>query len=609
MPVYRVYKAYNGYNVADVAALDYAQAADVIYLAHNYYAPGKLTRLTHTDWVFSNVTFAPTITAPTGVSGTATTPNTDSANSGNAYFPEPATYVVTAYNSTTGQESVSSFSVTLTNDLTLKRNYNTISWGAVTGATQYRVYKATQTGSYGLIITTRDATQLSAVDDNVGPDYSSGPPVGYNPFATANDYPGCVRFHEQRSWWARTINTPNAIYGSRSADFENMDYSSPGREDDSLAIALVSDKVNTINQLVSSKTGLLALTSNNLFSIQGSSDNYITATPPPKATPQVNRGSSALRPISVDQIIFYQTVKTGQVRTIGYEFQIDGLRTDDVTIFSRHLFETYSIIDWAWCEKPHSAVVGIRDDGNAVVLTWDEAQQVWGWTIWTTSGLYKGVCAITEQGEDRVYFLVQRSIDGVAVTYVERMASEFWTDQKDACYLDCAKTYAFTSPETLCDKLDHLEGQTVYAWVDGALVDKDSGGNPLVVTNGQITLPYSGSTVTVGIPFTAEIETLPLAVETRAGWTIAKPQDGGHAVIKVVNSRNIVAGPNADNAFEIKQRQNETYGEPTQLFTGNLHTDLAAVSGEETTIYIRSDVPAPMEIVGVMVEPNIADLS
>jgi hypothetical protein len=69
------------------------------------HVPTKLIRSDHASWAFSDVTFGPTIASPTGVGGSATTPNTDAANSGNAYFPQPATYVVTAYNEDTGQES------------------------------------------------------------------------------------------------------------------------------------------------------------------------------------------------------------------------------------------------------------------------------------------------------------------------------------------------------------------------------------------------------------------------------------------------------------------------------------------------------------------------
>lgn len=606
MPVYRIYQTTAPFNSGDLAGVSFAQVADVIYYAHTLYPPGKVIRLAHTNWEWSQVAFAPTVAAPTGLTGTVNNPNTDSANSGNAYFPEPASYVVTAFNNATGQESRVSNSWSGTNDLTLKRNSNVLDWTAVPNlpaGSYYRVYKSQNSGFYGYIGSTFSTT---FTDDNIDADLSSGPPTAYNPFPGAGDYPGTVRFHEQRSWWGNTLNHPNALYASRSADYENMDYSTPGQENDSLAIGIVGEKVNVINGLASTKQGLLALTSNAVFSIEGSNGNYITATPPPKATPEITRGVSALPPIQVDAALLYQTIKTGQIRVIGYDFSIDGLKTDDVTLFSRHLFDGFSIVSWAWCEKPHSAIIAVRNDGTILCFTWDQTQQVWGWTTWTTNGTYVGVACITEQGEDRIYTLVKRQ-NGL---YVERIASDLWTDPVDACYLDAAKTYVFpNTTTTTIERLDHLEGQTVYAWVDGALYTTDVNGNAFVVTNGTIYLPVGGLTVTVGLPFTAEIETLPLVMESRAGSSIARPQDGGHAVIKVINSRNVQAGPNSNTAFEIKTRQFEPMGSPTALFTGNLHVDLAGVSGDEVTVYIKSDVPAPMQVVGVAVEPNFGDVS
>lgn len=611
MPVYRIYEASAPFNAADLISVNFAQVADVTYFAHQNYAPTKLIRFGHTDWEWVSVTFGPTVPIPTGIGGTATVPNTDSANSGNAYFPEPATYYVTAVDNATAQESRASAGQTLTNDLTLKRNYNTLTWSAVTFSSDqggyYRVYKAQNTGFPGYIGAT---DQLSFVDDNIDADTSSGPPTGYNPFPAAGDYPGLVKFHEQRSWWGNTVNHPNALYASRSADYENMDYRQPGQADDSLAIGLVTDKVNVVHQLASTRQGLLALTSNCVFSISGSNDDYIAATPPPKATVEITRGVSPLQPILIDSAVLYQTVKTGEVRALGYEFEIDGLKTDDVSIFSRHLFDNHTIVDWCWVEKPHSAIFAVRDDGIMLVLTWDQAQQVWGWTTWETAGSYIGVCAITEEGEDRVYAIVKRTIQMNDVYYVERFVSELWTEAADACYLDCAKTYlsADTSITTF-DRLDHLEDCTVMAWVDGALYSADLLGNPFVVTNGTVTLPAGGNTVSIGLPFTSEIITLPLAMQTQGGWNVARPQDAGHTVVKVINTSNIEAGPNEDNLYPVKQRDNEPMGDPTALFTGNLQIEMEGIVSDEVTVTIRSEVPAPMQIVGVMIEPNVGTVA
>ena len=134
MGVSRVYVVGSPYNGVELDDLDFEQTADTMYLAHINHAVHKLVRNDHDDWEFIEVTFGPSIAAPTGCSAVATSPNVDADNSGDAYFPQDATYVVTALNDDSGQESRASNEDTANNDLTLKRNFNTITWSAVTDA-------------------------------------------------------------------------------------------------------------------------------------------------------------------------------------------------------------------------------------------------------------------------------------------------------------------------------------------------------------------------------------------------------------------------------------------------------------------------------------------
>jgi hypothetical protein len=251
----------------------------------------------------------------------------------------------------------------------------------------------------------------------------------------------------------------------------------------------------------------------------------------------------------------------------------------------------------------------VRSDGKLLTMTWDQAQQIWGWTVCETDGQFLKVCTIYEQGEDRAYFVVKRTIGGVAKYYIERMASELWSDQADACYLDCARTFTNTRYVATFDRLDHLEGETVVAWVDGSKVSLDPSGNPLVVTNGTVQLAVGGKKVSIGLPFTAEIETLPLAIQTNAGWSVAHPQEVERALLKVINSRNVKAGVNSDELFECKQREFEDYPNPEALFTGFLPVSVSGSSGTETTITVRSDDPVPLELAVVLIEPKFGDLS
>jgi hypothetical protein len=597
----RIYRASSPYFGSELGDVDWEQSADTMYLAHLNHAPTKLTRAGHTDWSFSTITFAPTVATPASVAATATTPNTDSANSGAAYFPQVSRYVVTAMDDDTGRESRPSAIASATNSLNLARNYNTITWAAVTGAERYRVYKSIVTGDFGYIGTT---DQLSFTDDNIGPDLSDGPPQSYNPFPTSNDYPSTVTFFQQRLGWARSNNHPNAMWFSRPGEYENMDISRPLKASDSLTFALVAGKVNAVNQLVPMNE-LLALTSDSVFAVSGGQQGYLSPTNIVTQR-QTGRGSSRLNPLVVDNVSFYQVGVGCAIRTLGYEFSIDGYNSNDVTIFSPHLFRGYTIVSWAYSAEPLSVIWAVRSDGILLAFTWQQEQQVWGWTLCETDGKVESVCTISEGGEDRLYLTVRRTINGVSRLFIERMAASRWEDVAQTCFMDAAVTYQFATPQTVLRNLDHLEGKDVVALADGAVV------TGLTVAGGIVTLDDPASYVTVGLPFTSTIETLPLATQTQAGWTLAKPQQVNKVSLRVKDSRGILAGPSDDKLVEMKPRSNEPFGSPPKLQTGVVEAIMPPMirSGDRgdagVTITVQSPHPLPLTLTAVLYDPAVS---
>ncbi len=593
MSVSRVYRVGSPYNGVELDELDHEQSADVVYLAHLDHAPSKLLRFGHTDWRFASITFGPTIATPTGMTATATTAVTDPAK---GYFPQPATYAVTAINEATGQESRVSAGATASNDLTLKGgNYNSLTWAAVSGASAYQVYRADNQLNYGYIGTT---TQTAFRDDNIGPDLTRGPPSGENPFDVAGNWPSTVAFFQQRLFWGRTRNAPNAVFGSRSgqSSYENMDTSSPLRDSDALSFAIVGQKVNAVNQLVGLGS-LLTLTSDGVFSVVGGSSNVLTPTNPvPKR--QIGRGSSRLNPIVVDNVVFFRPNNGNAVRALSYTFESDGYKSDDVSIYSPHFFDGYSIKAWAYAQEPNSLLWAVRSDGKLLCFTWEQEQQVWGWTLCETDGEVESICTITEAGEDRLYLTVWRLVNGVRRLYIERMAAARWATVEESCFLDCATTYSFTEPTATLLNLSYLEGRELSALVDGSVFEG------LKVTGGRVTLPVPGKLVTIGIPYVGLIETLPLSFAAQ-GSNIGKNQAVGEAIVRVVNTRGIFAGPNDKNLFEIKPRSNEKYGEPNDLITGDYRIDMAPVAAFETSAIVEMPYPLPATITAILLDPIV----
>jgi len=66
-----IYEIPNPYAEADLFDIHYVQSADVLTLVHPNYAPRELRRLGATTWTLTTISFASTVTSPTGLSVTA----------------------------------------------------------------------------------------------------------------------------------------------------------------------------------------------------------------------------------------------------------------------------------------------------------------------------------------------------------------------------------------------------------------------------------------------------------------------------------------------------------------------------------------------------------
>lgn len=581
MAVYPLYELATPYNALELADIDYAQAHDGIYLAHEYYPVSKLMREDHADWEYSEVAFAPGVGPPTTVTATATVANTDSANSGDSYFPQTYSYVVSAVNSD-GQESRGSASDAATNDTELPRNFTTVSWSAPAGDVDYyRIYKAHESGSYGYVGETK---ALSFVDDGFQANYADAPIEAYNPFNEAGKYPSRLGFWEQRLWFGRTIKNPNAVFASRSADFENMDFARPQRENDSIAMSISTGQSNSIEAFIPMDR-LLVGTSDNIFSLTGPNDDVLVPTPPPGAKRHVGRGIALPKPVMVGEVAFYQPLIETGLRTIGYTFEIDGYRSNDVSIFAPHLFQNYRIVRMAYQAEPGSVLWCVRDDGKLLAFTWEAEQQVWGWTEMDLGGKVLDVCSVPEGKESRIYLIVEREIGGETVRYVEYLDRLKWTDYRTASFLDCSKIYVFEDPQTEIRGLGHLEGLAVKVLADGYSLNA-------IVTGGMIALDDAATNVIVGLAYDAIIETMPLPQEPRKKIT-------GEIYVELVDSFDVYAGRLEDELELITTRLEGEIGAPIP-FTGLPEPARPQqLVDRDATIIVKQTSPYPMTVTGL----------
>lgn len=561
---------------ADLFELHYVQSADVLTVVHPGYAPRELRRQGATNWQITTISFAPLLSAPGSVTATATT------GSGLTTY----RYKVTAVAESALEESYASASASCTNDLLTSGNANTVGWAAVTGAIRYRVYKQ-DNGLYGLIGET-DGT--SFVDQNIAADVSQTPPEARTPFAS--DYPGAVSYFEQRRAFAGTTALPQNIWMTRTGTESNLSISIPSRDDDAIAIRVAAREANTIRHLVP-LGDLILLTGSAEWRMTSVNSDAITPTSV-SVKPQSYIGASQVQPVIVNNALLYAAARGGHIRELAYNWQANGYVTGDLSLRATHLFDGLTVDDVAFQKAPHPSLWAISSNGRLLSLTYVPEQQVGAWARHDTDGLFESVAVVAEGEEDRVYVVARRTIDGNTVRYVERMASRLWTDVEDCVRVDCAATYSGAAATTISG-LSHLEGETVSVLADGGVVP------PRVVASGQITLPVAASTVHVGLPITADLETLPMAAQVDNAFGQGRQKNVSWVRLRVSNSSGVWVGPTSSTLTQYRQRTTEPYGSPPSLKSEVIEVVPTPSWGEAGAVFIRQTDPLPLTIASMSV--------
>lgn len=577
-----VYEIPTPYAEADLFDLHHVQSADVLTIVHPGYAPRELRRQGATRWVLSTISFAPTLSAPGGVAVVAT------VGAGATTY----TYKVTAIADGVLDESVASASANCTNNLLTTGNYNTVSWGAVTGAKRYSVYKQSN-GLFGYIGQT-DGT--SFIDDNIAADLSSTPPESYTPFASSGNYPGAVSYFDQRRCFAGTTNAPQTVWMTRTGTESNLNYSLPTRDDDSITFRFSARENNTIRHLVPLQN-LVLLTSSSEVRVTSINSDAITPTSV-SAKPQSYVGASNVQPVIANTNLVYPAARGGHMFELAYSWQANGYVTGDLSLRAPHLFDTLSIVDMAYQKAPTPIVWAVSSNGVLLGNTYVPQQQVGAWHWHDTLGTWESIAVVAEGNEDAIYLLANRTIGGNTKRYVERMAPRVYATLADAFFVDAGATYSGASTLTVSG-LSHLEGETVAVLADGAVLPER------VVTGGSITLDAEASKVQVGLPFTSDLQLLPFAAQIGEAFGQGRRKNINRAFIRISQSSGIFAGPDFGSLREYKQRTDEAYGTPPDRVTGVVEIVVDPSWDEDGALCIRQSYPLPSTVVSVTAEVAI----
>lgn len=435
------------YLQADLAALQFAESADVVTITHPNYPPAELKRLGATNWTLTNITFGPQ-QGPV-VAGTVV---------GTAGGAVQQLYFVTAVSATGEESNATGLRSAGFTDPPSTAEPITITWVAVAGAVYYNVYYAPNNvgGFVG------QASGITFVDTGITPDFTNNPPVANNVFSGAGNYPSTVGFVQQRRAFADTLNNPTGFWLSQPGDYYNFNVSTTPKDSDAVIATVAGEEVNSIQHIVELKFMLL-LTAGAEIYVQGDGNGIVTPSSI-NASVQSQYGASALRPLKVGDVMIFNQALGSFVRDFTFDFAIDGYRGNDISIFASHLFEGYQIVDWAYQRVPDSIIWAVRSDGKLLSCTYVREQQVLAWTHHDfTDGFVENVCSIPENGAYSVYLSIRRVINGVTVRYIERLAQRLWTGPTAAVAAGTANSIGDPIDAAFCDCYSMYDGRNTGA--------------------------------------------------------------------------------------------------------------------------------------------------
>ena len=562
-----VYEISTTYTAAQIDQIEYVQSADVLYLVHDDHAPRKLSRTGHTSWKISDVDFFDGPYEPANTSSTTLQPSGTSGN-----------ITITA-----------SSNVFVANDVGRSvRIKNGSDWGfaKITGYNSATNVNATVNADMPFSATSANA------------DWRLGS------FYTGN-YPTKITFFEERLFYAGTTQQPSTVFSSMSADFDKFSPTSKDgsvNDDNGLQFTLVSDQVNQITGMYGGKF-LAIFTKNGAFNMSsGSATQGLTPTTI-QVVNETNDGAADKKVSPASKSVLFIGKNKKRLREFAYNIDYDSFTTPDMTVLSEHVgFGGFE--ECAFANYPNNILWVRRGDGILLGFTYYRDQDVTAWhrhTIAGTNAKVKSIAVIpgVDDAFDTLYLIVERTINGATTQYVEFLEQDFrgadGDTKDDQFYVDSGLTYS-GSAATSISGLSHLEGQTVAVLNNGAVESNKT------VSSGSITLTNSTTKCHVGLPFTAELESVNVEPKSQYGTTQGKRGRIDKVIFRLFETVGLKAGPASSSVDVVPFRTTTSTMSATEPKTGDYTFLMPATYTTENKLYVKSDTAQACTISAIMIQ-------
>ena len=408
---------------------------------------------------------------------------------------------------------------------------------------------------------------------------------------TTLNYPSANSQFDQRRIFAGTLANPLKCWFTNAGVQDCMAYHSPLQDDDRIEITAVTSDADRIKHAVSLESLILFTGSSELRVYTQNSDALTPTSVAVRALSYV--GSNEVQPIVSNSRIIFAGSRGGHVYGMGYDNNVGGYSTQDMSIRSVHLFDDLEIVDMALCKSPVNIIWCVTSGGDLLGCTFYPEQNVMAWHKQVTDGTFESICCVAEGLEDRLYAVVNRN----GIKFIERLDTiNPPDDETNYRYLDCYKDAVFSSATRTISGLDYLEGREVAVYVDGVQQTNKT------VQNGSVTLDSAGYNVAVGLPYTATLITVPLTAKAEA-YTQGRVKNIAELFLRIQFDGDLF-GNNYSSETLWKVKQDDIYMIPQAYGSKLVKVTFDGDWNEQGQLHVEHRDARPVEIASII--SNIA---
>lgn len=426
-----------------------------------------------------------------------------------------------------------------------------------------------------------------------------GTPTG--PFTVkAGHFPGSVCYFDQRLVLSGSFGRPADVWATASGTDTDLSYSVPTIASDRLLFRLASAP-NTAAIAVRHAIPLSHLMMlGNSVELRVTPINDDALTPDSASVrPQSYIGAGIPQPSIVNGTVLFVAARGAHVREMGYQSDVSGYVTGDLSLRAEHLFNGWGIRQQTYAKAPtpicwfiSTPPAGSTANNKLLGITYVPEEQVGGWHQHVTPGSFESVCAIPDGVEDRLYVVVSRDLGAGEEFHVERMGLQQPASFNESFHVDHGYTYLGPATTSI-GGLDRFNGLSVHYAANGA---PGIG----IVKGGLLSVPAGTTIAHVGGQFVTDLKPMPAALQ-KAAYGSGSTKNVNQLWLRVERSGRFLAGPAPDDptaepaAADLRpSRRND--------FTGKEHINIGGSWLDEGLVWIRQDLPLPLKVVSLTIE-------